>query len=94
MAKLSRGAAVLRRLMPGLAAIGALALSFQPASAAPERPSDDALVLAIVSPARSSAQDLRDAIADLARRPKDLRLAVAVARLAIEEGRASADPRR
>jgi hypothetical protein len=78
-----------------IAAVGMLALPGRPANAAPERPTDDDLVLAVVAPDQSRADaDLRAAKDDLARNPKDIRLAVNVARLAIEEGRASSDPRR
>jgi hypothetical protein len=65
-----------------------------PAVAAPQRPTDDALVLAVIAPSRSeAAADLRRAKAVLAQNPTDVRLAVEVARLAIEQGRASSDPR-
>ena len=72
-----------------------LALSGELAAAAPQRPTDDAFVLAIVPAGRpGGSPDLRSAKTDLARNPTDLGLAVRVARLAIEAGRASADPRR
>jgi len=72
-----------------------LALCGGPAAAAPQRPADDSFVLAIVPSGRpDGSPGLRSAKADLARSPTDLGLAVRVARLAIEEGRAYADPRR
>jgi hypothetical protein len=65
------------------------------ALAAPIRPSDDALVLATVPAAqKNSLSDLRLAEADLARDTGNLKLALRVARLAIEQGRAWSDPRR
>ncbi len=64
-----------------------LALSGELAAAAPQRPTDDAFVLAIVPAGRpGGSPDLRSAKADLARNPTDLGLAVRVARLAIEAG--------
>jgi hypothetical protein len=65
------------------------------ASAAPYRPSDDATVLVTVPPAAASMQaDIRKSQIALAANPNDLNLALEVARAAIREGRASADPRR
>jgi hypothetical protein len=74
---------------------GTLALLGHPAAAAPARPTDDALVLAVVSPDRTgAASNLRAAMGELANNPTDLASAMDVARRAIAEGRASADPRR
>ena len=65
------------------------------ASAAPYRPSDDAAILGIVPPAAVSMQAaIRKSQIALAANPNDLNLALAVARAAIRDGRASADPRR
>jgi hypothetical protein len=65
------------------------------ASAAPYRPSDDATVLVTVPPATASMQTaFRTAQNALAAKPNDLSLALEVARAAIRDGRASADPRR
>ena len=65
------------------------------ASAAPYRPSDDATVLVTVPPAAASTQTaFRNAQNALAANPNDLNLALEVARVAIRDGRASADPRR
>ena len=65
------------------------------ASAAPYRPSDDAAVLVTVPHAAASTQTtLRNAQNALAANPNDLNLALEVARAAIRDGRASADPRR
>jgi hypothetical protein len=65
------------------------------ASAAPHRPSDDATVLVTVPHAAASTQTtLRNAQNALAANPNDLNLALEVARAAIRDGRASADPRR
>jgi hypothetical protein len=89
------GAPTLRRSTIRLALAGALGLLSHSAAAAPERPTDDALVLTVVSPRRTgTAPDLRAAIAELARDPTDLASAIDLARRAIAEGRASADPRR
>ena len=65
------------------------------ASAAPYRPSDDATVLVTVPHAAASTQaGFRNAQNALAANPNDLALALEVARVAIRDGRASADPRR
>jgi hypothetical protein len=65
------------------------------ASAAPHRPSDDATVLVTVPHAAASTQTtLGNAQNALAANPNDLNLALEVARAAIRDGRASADPRR
>jgi hypothetical protein len=65
------------------------------ASAAPYRPSDDATVLVTVPHAAASTQTtFRNAQNALAANPSDLNLALEVARAAIRDGRASADPRR
>lgn len=65
------------------------------ALAAPYRPSDDATVLVTVPPATASMQTaFRNAQNTLAANPNDLNLALEVARAAIRDGRASADPRR
>lgn len=64
-------------------------------SAAPYRPSDDATVLVTVPQAAASMQTaVRNAQNALAANPNDLNLALEVARAAIRDGRASADPRR
>ena len=64
-------------------------------SAAPYRPSEDATVLVTVPPAAASTQTaFRTAQNALAANPNDLDLALEVARAAIRDGRASADPRR
>jgi tetratricopeptide (TPR) repeat protein len=89
------GAPTLRRLTIRTALAGMLGLLGPAAAAAPERPADDALVLAVVAPGRAdAAAEMRVALAALAREPGDLALALDVARRAIAEGRASADPRR
>jgi tetratricopeptide (TPR) repeat protein len=63
--------------------------------AAPARPSDDAVVLATIPAGRSApSSNLRLAEAELSREPGNLKLAVRVARLAIDEGRNWSDPRR
>jgi tetratricopeptide (TPR) repeat protein len=65
------------------------------ASAAPYRPSDDATILVTVPHAAVSAQAaIRKSQIALAANPQDLALALEVARVAIRDGRASADPRR
>jgi hypothetical protein len=65
------------------------------ASAAPYRPSDDATVLVTVPHAAVSMQAaFRKSQIALAANPNDLDLALEVARVAIRDGRASADPRR
>ena len=65
------------------------------ASAAPYRPSDDATILVTVPHAAASMQTaFRKSQIALAAKPTDLTLALEVARAAIRDGRASADPRR
>jgi hypothetical protein len=65
------------------------------ASAAPYRPSDDATVLVTAPHAAAPTQaTFRNAQNALAANPNDLNLALEVARAAIRDGRASADPRR
>ena len=65
------------------------------ASATPYRPSDDATVLVTVPHAAVSMQAaFRKSQIALAANPNDLALALEVARAAIRDGRASADPRR
>jgi hypothetical protein len=65
------------------------------ASAAPYRPDDDATVLVTVPHAAASAQAvIRKSQIALAANPNDLAQALEVARAAIRDGRASADPRR
>jgi hypothetical protein len=65
------------------------------ASAAPYRPSDDATTLVTVPPAAVSTQAaIRKSQITLAANPQDLTQALEVARAAIRDGRASADPRR
>ncbi|MGQ0486533.1 MAG: hypothetical protein ACT4SY_14420 [Hyphomicrobiales bacterium] len=64
------------------------------AMAAPARPADDGLVLATLPAARAGASpELRAAEAALAGDPRNLDLALRVAGLAIEQGRAWSDPR-
>jgi len=63
--------------------------------AAPVRPTDDGLVLATLPAARAGASpELQAAETALARDPQNADLAVRVAALAIEQGRAWSDPRR
>jgi thioredoxin-like negative regulator of GroEL len=78
-----------------IATIGLLFAALMPeAFAAPTRPTDDNLVLATVTPGQTDADSpLRAAQTALARDPKNLELAVAVARIGIEEGRTRGDPR-
>jgi tetratricopeptide (TPR) repeat protein len=65
------------------------------ASAAPYRPSDDATILVTVPQAAVSTQAaIRKSQIALAANPNDLNHALEVARAAIRDGRASADPRR
>jgi tetratricopeptide (TPR) repeat protein len=65
------------------------------ALAAPYRPSDDATVLVTVPPPAVSTQAaIRKSQIALAANPNDLAQALEVARVAIRDGRASADPRR
>lgn len=64
-----------------------------PALAAPVRPTDDALVLAIVAPTTANAVEIRRLRRSLAEEPTDLGRALDLARLAIQEGRATTDPR-
>jgi hypothetical protein len=82
-----------RRASCVLVAVSALAAA--PAFAAPYRPSDDATVLATIAPSAVATQaELRARQKTLAENPNDLKTALEVARLAIRDGRASADPRR
>jgi hypothetical protein len=79
----------------GIIAAAVVMLVASASSAAPYRPSDDAAVLVTVPPAASSTQTaFRTAQNALAANPNDLDLALEVARAAIRDGRASADPRR
>ena len=79
----------------GIIAAAVVMLVASAASAAPYRPSDDATVLVTVPPAAASTQTaFRTAQNALAANPNDLDLALEVARAAIRDGRASADPRR
>jgi hypothetical protein len=65
------------------------------ASAAPYRPSDDATILVTVPQVAVSTQAaIRKSQVALAANPNDLAQALEVARAAIRDGRASADPRR
>jgi hypothetical protein len=65
------------------------------ASAAPYRPSDDATILVTVPHVAVSTQAaIRKSQVALAANPNDLAQALEVARAAIRDGRASADPRR
>jgi hypothetical protein len=76
-------------------AVAVAALFASTALAAPYRPSDDATVLVTVPPAAASMQaDFRKSQNLLAANPNDLAVALDVARAAIRDGRASADPRR
>jgi thioredoxin-like negative regulator of GroEL len=64
------------------------------AFSAPVRPTDDTLVIATVPQSSiGAASPLRTAQAALARDPNNVALAVAAARIGIEEGRTQADPR-
>ena len=79
----------------GIIAAAVVMLVASASSAAPYRPSDDATVLVTVPPAAASTQTaFRTAQNALAANPNDLNLALEVARAAIRDGRASADPRR
>ena len=79
----------------GIIAAAVVMLVASAASAAPYRPSDDATVLVTVPHAAASVQTaFRNAQNALAANPNDLNLALEVARVAIRDGRASADPRR
>ena len=79
----------------GIIAAAVVMLVASASSAAPYRPSDDATVLVTVPPAAASTQTaFRTAQNALAANPNDLDLALEVARAAIRDGRASADPRR
>jgi hypothetical protein len=76
-------------------AVAVAALFASTALAAPYRPSDDATVLVTVPPAAASMQaDFRKSQNLPAANPNDLAVALDVARAAIRDGRASADPRR
>jgi tetratricopeptide (TPR) repeat protein len=82
------------RLAPSVCATIA-ALAAGSVAAAPYRPSDDATVLATVGPSAAATQaELRARRQSLAANPADLGAALRVARMAIRDGRASADPRR
>jgi tetratricopeptide (TPR) repeat protein len=79
----------------GIIAAAVVMLVASASSAAPYRPSEDATVLVTVPPAAASTQTaFRTAQNALAANPNDLDLALEVARAAIRDGRASADPRR
>jgi hypothetical protein len=76
-------------------AVAVATLVASTASASPYRPSDDATVLVTVPHAAVSMQAaFRKSQIALAANPNDLALAIEVARVAIRDGRASADPRR
>lgn len=76
-----------------LAAASAFAAA--PALAEPHRPADDAVVLTTTAPGAAAIQaELRARQKALAANPADLAAALDVARLAIRDGRANADPRR
>ena len=77
----------------GIIAAAVAMLVASAASAAPYRPSDDATVLVTVPHAAASTA-FRKAQDALAANPNDLNLALEFARVAIRDGRASADPRR
>src|SRR5262245_52366336 len=84
-----------RPMTKGIIAAAVVMLVASASSATPYRPSDDATVLVTVPPAAASTQSaFRDAQNALAANPNDLNLALEVARAAIRDGRASADPRR
>jgi hypothetical protein len=77
-----------------LAFIVGVVCAVGPSAAAPQRPTDDAIVLYVVPPGSADERsELRNAEAALSRDPQNLRLATKAARLAIEHGRAFADPR-
>jgi tetratricopeptide (TPR) repeat protein len=79
----------------GIIAAAVVTLFASATSAAPYRPNDDATILVTVPQAAASVQTaLRNAQNALAANPNDLNLALEVARIAIRDGRASADPRR
>ena len=76
-------------------AVAVATLVASTASASPYRPSDDATVLVTVPHAAVSMQAaFRKSQITLAANPNDLALALEVARVAIRDGRAIADPRR
>ena len=77
----------------GIIAAAVAMLVASAASAAPYRPDDDATVLVTVPHAAASTA-FRKAQNALAANPNDLNLALEFARVAIRDGRASADPRR
>lgn len=88
---------VFRKKLPLLvfSLIGATFIAISTTQATPYRPATDSTVLAIVPPAAASIQtEYRKAQIRLATNPNDLTTALEVARLAIRDGRASADPRR
>ncbi len=86
---------VVWRICRSIVVAAALLEAISLATAAPLRPTEDGFVLAIVPVDQpGTPSDLRLAEAELARNPKDVDLAVRVASLAIEEGRARSDPRR
>jgi tetratricopeptide (TPR) repeat protein len=63
-------------------------------AAEPYRPTDDSVVLAVVPRSAVTKQaDFRNLYKKLAQNPSDLKTAIGVARLAIADGRANADPR-
>jgi tetratricopeptide (TPR) repeat protein len=81
--------------MNRIMAVAVAALVASTASAAPYRPSDDATVLVTVPRAAASMQAaFRKSQNLLAANPNDLAVALDVARAAVRDGRASADPRR
>jgi hypothetical protein len=71
-----------------------ITMNSQPrAVAAPMRPADDSFVLATVPQTTGAQSPLRTAQAALANEPDNVDLAVAAARIGIEQGRSRADPR-
>jgi hypothetical protein len=84
-----------KRLRASCVLVAVSVLAAAPAFAAPYRPSDDATVLATIAPSAVATQaEIRARQKALAANPTDLTAALNVARLAIRDGRANADPRR
>jgi tetratricopeptide (TPR) repeat protein len=74
--------------------LGALAVGFESAAAAPHRPTDDAQVLERLPGAGSTTvRQLRELHAELAQSPQNLQLALHVARRDIAVARGEGDPR-
>ena len=88
---LNRARGLVSRIVCGCSLLAALSLA---AHGAALRPADDTLVLLKLPPAWVAlSQRLRQSSASLRENPQDLNLAVSVAREAIDQGRANADPR-